>query len=238
LAGVRSEASNSAQSGNIYYVTTDDEGNLGTSEQTPSAAKPIMTAAVESSSNSDQPRLTDRDLDDSILDLDNTEGFADPQTTTLTNEDEIGVNLSVNTPNSSTPIPSNSASEQSIWTLNANAISVNSQSIDINTKAIQSNKILIDQAFAKIDSNTAAIEKSLQSLKDVEEGLAAVAALPDMFLASGETFAASGGVAVFGGEYGFGATMAFRGDDRWSFGASASFGGDEVAGKLQIRWAK
>ena len=68
--------------------------------------------------------------------------------------------------------------------------------------------------------------------------LAAVAALPDMFLANGETLAASGGAAVFGDEIGFGATIAVRGNDNWSFGASASFGGDEVAGKVQVRWAK
>jgi len=93
-------------------------------------------------------------------------------------------------------------------------------------------------AFSKIDNNTAAIEKSFESLQDVEQGLAAVAALPDMFLARDETFAASGGAAVFGDEFGFGGTIAIRGTERWSFGASAAFGGDEATGKVQVRWAK
>ena len=72
----------------------------------------------------------------------------------------------------------------------------------------------------------------------MEQGLAAVAALPDMFLARDESFAASGGAAVFGDELGFGATLAIRGNDRWSFGASAAIGGDEATGKIQVRWAR
>jgi len=108
----------------------------------------------------------------------------------------------------------------------------------VNTQAIQANRLLIDQAFTQIDSNTAAIERSFERLEEVEQGLAAVAALPDMFLAQDESFAASGGAAVFGDEFGFGGTLAIRGNENWSFGASAASGGSEATGKVQVRWAR
>ena len=95
-----------------------------------------------------------------------------------------------------------------------------------------------DRAFAGIGENATAIQANLSSISDIEEGLAAVAALPDMFLARDESFAASGGAAVIGDEVGFGGTLAIRGNERWSFGASAAFGGDEAAGKVQVRWAR
>ena len=122
--------------------------------------------------------------------------------------------------------------------LNSQAISVNSEAIDVNTRAIAANRVLIDQAFAGIGENATAIQANLSSISDIEEGLAAVAALPDMFLARDESFAASGGAAVIGDEVGFGGTLAIRGNERWSFGASAAFGGDEAAGKVQVRWAR
>jgi len=113
---------------------------------------------------------------------------------------------------------------------------VNSDKINVNSSKIASNALKINQAFSKIDANTAAIEKSLQTLGDVESGLAAVAALPDMYLSPGAKWSAAGGAAVFGDEVGFGGTLAIRGNDNWSFGGSAALAGDQATGKVQVRF--
>ena len=106
----------------------------------------------------------------------------------------------------------------------------------MNTQAIQANRVLIDQAFTQIDSNTAAIERSFNRIEDVEQGLAAVAALPDMYLSPNAKWSAAGGAAVFGDEFGFGATLAIRGNENWSFGGSAAMGGSQATGKVQVRY--
>jgi len=68
--------------------------------------------------------------------------------------------------------------------------------------------------------------------------MAGVAALPDMFLASGESLAISGGFGIVNDRIGFGTTIAHRINNRWSFGASAAVSGNQVTGKLQARWAR
>ena len=106
----------------------------------------------------------------------------------------------------------------------------------MNTRAIAANRVLIDQAFAGIDANTAAIQQSFDRISDVEEGLAAVAALPDMYLSPGAKWSAAGGAAVIGDEVGFGATLAIRGNKNWAFGGSTALGGEQVTGKIQVRY--
>ena len=85
-------------------------------------------------------------------------------------------------------------------------------------------------------ANTAAIQQSFDRISDVEEGLAAVAALPDMYLNPREKWSAAGGFGTFGDEVGFGANLAIRGNENWSFGGAAAFGGDEVTTKVQVRY--
>ena len=126
--------------------------------------------------------------------------------------------------------------QQSLSAFNTNAISANVEAIDVNTRAIQANRVLIDQAFTRIDNNTAAITESFERIQDVEQGLAAVAALPDMFLGDSDAWAASGGAAVFGDEIGFGGTLAIRASDNWSVGASGAIGGSQATGKVQFRY--
>ena len=106
----------------------------------------------------------------------------------------------------------------------------------MNTRAIAANRVLIDQAFAGIGENATAIQANLSAISDVEEGLAAVAALPDMFLGDSDAWAASGGAAVFGDEFGFGGTLAIRASDNWSVGASGAIGGNQATGKVQFRY--
>ena len=66
---------------------------------------------------------------------------------------------------------------------------------------------------------------------------AAVAALPDMFLPANAKWSAAGGFATFGDEVGFGATLAIRGNENWSFGGSAALGGSEATTKVQVHYA-
>jgi hypothetical protein len=233
------------QSGNVQYVTTDDNGNLGTTGSAPGASKTSAPAGTTKSAASSAtsaapvsnrgPRIEDTTLETELMDLADRPVSDGPQVTGVSNEN-IGSNLTTAPNNTARPVARNQMAQQSLSAFNANAISVNSQSIDVNTKAIQSNKVLIDQAFSKIDSNTAAIQKSLESLQDVEQGLAAVAALPDMYLGRDDAWAASGGAAVFGDELGFGGTLAIRASDNWSVGASAAIGGDQATGKVQFRY--
>ena len=63
-------------------------------------------------------------------------------------------------------------------------------------------------------------------------------AVPDAFLASGESMAISGGAGTFDGEVGFGASIIMRADDRWSFSVGSAVAGGDVVGKVSARWAK
>ena len=150
-------------------------------------------------------------------------------------EDVVGTNLQAPEANTSRRIPSNRHNYNNASN-NTLSMEVNSAAIDVNTREIARNSIKIDQAFARIDANSTAIAHNGARISDLEEGLAAVAALPDMYLNPNETWSAAGGVAAYGDEVGFGATLAIRGNDNWSFGASAGMGGDEATGKLQFRY--
>ena len=57
-----------------------------------------------------------------------------------------------------------------------------------------------------------------------------------MYLSPGAKWSASGGTAVYDGDFGFGATLAVRGNKNWAFGASAATGGSQVTGKVQVRY--
>jgi len=253
LPGLTSAASNNRQSGDLYFVTTDEDGNLGTqpvdgggsskSSNPSGTTKSASTSSTSSSSSSSSPVSTggavieEAGLDTSLTQTSNLsfDPFSGGDTATDVSGETIGSNLRIGTAPTSTPVQNNTAAVQSV-SLNSSAISVNSQAIDVNSDAIQSNKVLINTAFNKIDNNTAAISKSLESIEDVEQGLAAVAALPDMYLSPNAKWSAAGGAAVFGDEVGFGATLAIRGNDNWTFGGSAAIGGDNATGKVQVRY--
>ena len=122
----------------------------------------------------------------SVASLGDTPVSDTAQITSISNE-SVGVNLETRPTNTAQPIQTNSLAQQSLSAFNTNAISANVEAIDVNTRAIQANRVLIDQAFAGIGENATAIQANLSSISDVEEGLAAVAALPDMFLARDES---------------------------------------------------
>jgi len=137
------------------------------------------------------------------------------------NNELIGSNLEFGGSPNSTPIPSNGLVNNVSSSDALSQASVNAEAIEVNRQEIQRNTIKIDQAFSRIAANGTAIEANALRITDVEEGLAAVAALPDMYLNPNETWAASSAVAVFGDQVGFGGTLAIRGSDNWSVGASA-----------------
>jgi hypothetical protein len=121
---------------------------------------------------------------------------------------------------------------------NATYIARNTSRISRNSSDIAFNLSQINANASSISANTGLILQNVEELKRQSRGLAGVAALPDMFLASGESIAISGGIGVVNDRVGMGATIAQRFSDRWSLGASAAVSGDQVTGKLQVRWAK
>ena len=99
----------------------------------------------------------------------------------------------------------------------------------MNGEAISENRSLIEENFVRGLSNQEAIG-------DLTQGLASVAALPDMYLSPNAKWSASGGVGFYGGDTGFGATLAIRGNENWAMGGSVGFGGGQTTGKVQVRY--
>ena len=88
---------------------------------------------------------------------------------------------------------------------------------------------MIEQNFALGQSNQDAIA-------DLSEGLAAVASLPDMYLSPDAKWSVAGGAGFFGGNTGFGGTIAIRGNKNWAVGGSFATSSGASAGKVQVRY--
>jgi len=121
---------------------------------------------------------------------------------------------------------------------NAEGVATNAGRINVNSGRIANNVALINANSGLIASNTDLILQNTDELKKATRGIAGVAALPDMFLASDETMAISGGVGFFGDQIGLGVTAAQRLNNNWSFGASIAVADDVATGKLQARWSR
>ncbi len=119
---------------------------------------------------------------------------------------------------------------------NSDVIALNSVATEQNAMAILTNSNVIAENRDLIDRNYALGLFNQKSIMDLEDGLAAVAALPDMYLSPKAKWAASGGLGLYGGTVGVGATLAIRGNDNWAMGASVGMGGSKASGKLQIRY--
>lgn len=119
---------------------------------------------------------------------------------------------------------------------NTTNITTNANNIANNAAAILTNSQRLDGFSTQLENLGTVVGNNSEAINDMEGGLAAVAALPDMYLNPREKWAASGGFATYGDEVGFGGTLAIRGNDNWSFGGSAGFGGDEVTTKVQLRY--
>ena len=112
---------------------------------------------------------------------------------------------------------------------NGAAITSNSREIALNQDRISSNSTLIDRNFALGLSNQVAIS-------DLRQGLASVAALPDIYLSPKAKWSAAGGIGFSGGETAVGAALSIRGNKNWAVGGSLSTGGGEASGKVQVRY--
>ena len=119
---------------------------------------------------------------------------------------------------------------------NTAGVSTNATAISANGLAISNNSQAIALNSGAISDNTALILSNQDEISDLSEGLAAVAALPDMYLSPDAKWAASGGVGFYGGDTGFGGTLAIRGNKNWAMGGSVGFGGGQTTGKVQIRY--
>jgi hypothetical protein len=111
------------------------------------------------------------------------------------------------------------------------------QSILANTTAIGALDQRLSSFDLRLENFGLAVDDNSRRINDVEGGLAAVAAIPDAYLDSSESYAISGGFSVVNGKAGFGGTVTVRGNDRWSFGASVGHSNGETAGKVQFRFA-
>ena len=173
---------NANQSGDVQFVTTDDQGNLGTTTTPPSGktsapsgstkgttqgttqgtTKTAYSEPVSSSSSpvaSQPPQIEEASLDTSTTSVSNL-GESVPLTETAqptdVSPDTIGTNLGVAPANPPRILPESSFASLQAVGLNSQAISVNSEAIDVNTRAIAANRVLIDQAFAGIGENATA----------------------------------------------------------------------------------
>ena len=259
LPGVTSTLSRSRQTGAIYYVTSDADGNLATTDEPvpPSggssvsapSSPPASSGEVESPVATSTPPQqspsggqTDPALETDVSPVSipnssaNTLAIDGPSPSTEVNPELVGSNLLTSSSSTAQTISPSNVVAATIDSQSLAQITVNSEAIEVNRQEIARNRVLIDQAFDQIGNNADDITANTLQIEDIEQGLAAVAALPDMYLNPDETWSAAGGLSTIGGEVGFGATLAIRGNENWSFGASVGMGGDETAGKVQFRY--
>ena len=153
-----------------------------------------------------------------------------------------GSNLEVTTQQGATNSNNISANATNIAT-NAQNVAVTSQRVGVNSQRIASNATSISQnaqsielAMGSILTNSQAIIRNTEEIAELSSGLAAVTALPDMYLSPDAKWSASGGVGMYGDDVGVGATLAIRAGRNLAFGASVASGGDKATGKLQVRY--
>lgn len=132
---------------------------------------------------------------------------------------------------------------------NATAISSNSNNISVlqtmtanNASAIGVNASNIANNSALIGVNTAAIGVNDARITELRMGMAAVTAIPDLYMNANETWTVAGGISLYddgfgGSETGFGGGVQFRSStsDNWSVGAAGSVAGGTYSVRVQAR---
>ncbi len=242
MPGITSFASKNRQSGAVYYVTSDANGNLAVTDDPVPVADASATPSSDGAKQTGTPttgghtvgghnvETTDERFGGNISEapVDSRNGLVDSSL--------VGSNLNFGNEPVSTPVPGNGQTSLSLMSQNASAIAVNAEAIEVNRQDIQKNAILIDQAFSQISENTDLINANAVAINDLGNSLAAVAAVPDMYLSPGAKWSASGGFSTVSDQIGFGATLSIRGSENWAVGASVGMGGSETATKVQFRW--
>ena len=143
--------------------------------------------------------------------------------------------VATNTANIATNVGNIATNAQNI-ALTSGRVTVNSERIAANAANITQNAQNIELAFNAIEGNSQAILRNSEEITELTSGLAAVTALPDMYLSPDAKWAASGGVGFYGDDVGVGATLAIRASNNIAFGASVASAGEKATGKLQVRY--
>ncbi len=129
--------------------------------------------------------------------------------------------------------------------LNTQLITQNSADIQINRSAITQsaieildNRQRVESLSVKLDQMGAVLAANTKAIEELNGGLAAVVALPNVTLGKDEDFALSGGFSLYGEKIGFGGAIAIRASENWSIGLTVGHGGSKTTGAIRFRFAK
>lgn len=121
---------------------------------------------------------------------------------------------------------------------NTSAIAFNATQIQRNAAGIATNVNQIAQMGQQLQDLDLLLQSNSEKINQLNNGLAALAAMPDLSLSADENFAFSGRLSVYAGDLGFGLGMSLRADENWSLGLTAGHGGDQTTGAVQFRFAQ
>jgi len=250
LAGLTSAASLGQQGSVVGILTTDANGNLasdGGALQAQVTDHEMRITGLEGGVAQELADFSDHIVTEPdgtvrLVASNNTPVKAARSVAEATPAELYGSNLEVTTQQGSTN-SNNIATNAGNIATNAQNVAVTSQRVSVNSQRIASNATSITQnaqqielAMGSILDNSQAILRNTEEISELSSGLAAVSALPDMYLSPDAKWSAAGGVGAYGDDVGIGATLAIRASRNLAFGASVSSGGDKTAGKLQVRY--
>lgn len=121
---------------------------------------------------------------------------------------------------------------------NTSAIAFNASEIQRNALAIATNSDQIAQMNQQLKDLDLALQNNSAEMRRLNNGLAALGAMPDLTLSSDENFAFTGRMSVYRGDLGFGLGMSLRADEDWSLGMTVGHAGEETTGAVQVRFAR
>ncbi|WP_051279173.1 hypothetical protein [Hellea balneolensis] len=256
LAGVTSAASRGQQGAVVGILTTDASGNIasdGGALQASVADHEVRITGLEGGVSQEMRSFAD----DTVTFADHSTAQASANYTTVKTASPVqparsvaeaapaelyGSNLEVTTQQGAAN-SSNIATNAGNIATNAQNVAVTSQRVSVNSQRIASNATSISQnaqrielAMGSILDNSQAIVRNSEEIAELSSGLAAVTALPDMYLSPDAKWSAAGGVGMYGDDVGIGATLAIRASRNFAIGASVASGGDTATGKLQVRY--
>ena len=121
-------------------------------------------------------------------------------------------------------------------------INRNTELIEASAVDILNNSNAIAQNSLGIQANLDLIAINRSAISETREGLAAIAAIPDLYLTSDETWTAAGGFSLYddgfgGNETGFGGGFQIRSskNDPWSIGVAGALTPNTYSVRVQAR---
>jgi len=121
---------------------------------------------------------------------------------------------------------------------NTSAIAFNANEIQLNAMAIATNTGQIAQMNQQLKDLDLALQNNSAEMRRLNNGLAALGAMPDLTLSSDESIAFTGRMSVYRGDLGFGLGLSVRADNDWSLGMTVGHAGEETTGAVQVRFAQ